>query len=89
MFRDVLLQIGRKCNHALVCFCCGWQVVSSVKEYQSWTVIKAVKNRFYLGTVAIGGKRLLYRTGLYSEYNREKWVFIVGGGAGVILAKLT
>lgn len=38
------------------------------KKNPNWTVVKSGKNRFDSGTVAIGEKRLQYRTGLDSEH---------------------
>lgn len=51
------------------------QGVSSVREYQSWAIVKAVKTGFLWGQFAIGEKRLQYRTGLNCEY-KQTWVFL-------------
>ena len=44
------------------------------------------------GTIAIGGKRLQYRTGLNSKYSKNKWGFIgkeqVGVGGWSVHGKL-
>lgn len=47
-----------------------------VKENQNQTEVKEVKTVFHSGTIAIEEKRPHYRTGLSSQYNRNKWRFI-------------
>lgn len=53
---------------------CRWLVYGSQRELE-WDNSYSCKSRLYSGIPAIEDKRLWYRTGFNSGYNKEKWGF--------------
>lgn len=55
---------------------CWWLVYGCQRELE-WDNSYSCKSRLYSGIPAIEDKRLWYRTGFNSGYNKEKWRFTV------------